>query len=532
MLHLDMVTFTTVAPPVVNGLFAVPKGPSEQRLIVDARPANALFAPPADAAMPTPDLAAGLELDEEAARPLHAAKVDLSNFYHQLRLPAWLHPYFALPSIRAGDLDLGQRFGGANVRVWPCCTSLPMGWSHSVYVAQRVHEHLAHSVGGLAATDAITTTSDRRLDRCRHLLYIDDLILFGHDPATLLHLQQQYVEGMQRFGLPVKSAKVVPPTCDGMEALGMYIDGRRRTIGVAAHKRYELVQRTERTLRRGWCSGLELSALIGSWTWTGLVRRPVLSVFSSVYRFINCAGRRVYWLWPSVRRELNIILGLAPLMIARFSPPCFPAVVAVDASGTGSGVVAHTASPSQQKRLSAGLVATELPRQESRPADSSERNPVDPVDDGSGDDDRPSSTENLDGDVRARTCRRVEALFGSAFASAHFRRQRSADIEWDVIAGARWFFREHINVLEARAALAAANWFCRHPGTAGTRVLLLSDSSVVTSALRKGRSSSYPLLRIIRRISALLLATGITIEVRWIPSEVNPADGVSRWRWY
>ncbi len=33
------------------------------------------------------------------------AKVDLDNFYHRLRLPVWMRPFFALPAVRAGDVS-------------------------------------------------------------------------------------------------------------------------------------------------------------------------------------------------------------------------------------------------------------------------------------------------------------------------------------------------------------------------------------------------------------------------------------------
>jgi hypothetical protein len=62
----------------------------------------------------------------------------------------------------------------------------------------------------------------------------------------------------------------------------------------------------------------------------------------------------------------------------------------------------------------------------------------------------------------------------------------------------------------------------------GKRVLVLSDSQVVIGAVTKGRSSSPQLLRRLRTVSALVLAGGIRLSVRWVPSEFNPADGPSR----
>src|SRR5262249_26316860 len=136
MIPLNMLTFTT-APKIVNGVFAVPKGPNSQRLIADLRPANSQMIPSPHVDLPRPDLLARLvPLD---SGPLYVGKVDLDNFYHRIRIPGWLQPWFALPSVRAGDVGLGEQYGPETL-VYPCCATLPMGWSHSVYVAQASHE--------------------------------------------------------------------------------------------------------------------------------------------------------------------------------------------------------------------------------------------------------------------------------------------------------------------------------------------------------------------------------------------------------
>jgi len=59
LVDLDMVDFTT-QPRAVNGLFGVTKDDGTTRLILDARPANALFIDPAKVVLPTPDVFANL----------------------------------------------------------------------------------------------------------------------------------------------------------------------------------------------------------------------------------------------------------------------------------------------------------------------------------------------------------------------------------------------------------------------------------------------------------------------------------------
>jgi hypothetical protein len=121
--------------------------------------------------------------------------------------------------------------------------------------------------------------------------------------------------------------------------------------------------------------------------------------------------------------------------------------------------------------------------------------------------------------------------------SAHIRAEAAAfdfcysatrACRWGTVISRAWNDVEHINVLELRAVLLAAHWVVSHPSAVSRRVLLLVDSTVALYALWKGRSSSYPLLAVLRKISALLLVGGLTLLAGWIPSEVNPADAPSR----
>jgi hypothetical protein len=88
MLQKDMISFT-VSPLAVNGIFGVEKdGGASIRLLLDARPVNSMFVASPPVSLPTPDLVA--QLNVPLGTTLYAAKVDLDNFYHRIRLPpAW-----------------------------------------------------------------------------------------------------------------------------------------------------------------------------------------------------------------------------------------------------------------------------------------------------------------------------------------------------------------------------------------------------------------------------------------------------------
>ena len=96
-----------------------------------------------------------------------------------------------------------------------------------------------------------------------------------------------------------------------------------------------------------------------------------------------------------------------------------------------------------------------------------------------------------------------------------------------VFAG-KWAKAEHNDILEARAALGALRHAARSRENWGTRILFFTDSLVTLGCFSKGRSSAHQLLQLCRRVAAIVLAKGIRPAWRYVPSELNFADGPSR----
>jgi hypothetical protein len=462
LMAAGMVEFTT-SPIVVNGLFAVAKPDGSLRLIMDTRRFNARCIDPADPGLPNPGWLAELQVEDDA--DIYEAKTDVSDYYHSFSVPAWMRPYLALPPLKASELGLGDRYG-PDTLIYPMCTTLPMGWSHSVTIGQRSHEHLVDTAPAAEPRERITATSDRRLDRVRMVIYIDDVLWFGKDKRAVADRQARYLERMRDRGFLIKEPKVHPP-CLRLEGLGLEFDGVLHRVGVSPIKLRYLCEDTTALIAAGRTSGVDLANILGRWTWAMLVRRPALSAFSSVYRFAQIAGRRVLPLWPSVVHELHVAIGLAPLLFARLDKRFAEEVVASDASSSGLGVVGCRVHPQ---------------------------------------------------DVAA-----------CASAADDVVRAAVQSLSWFCIVSAPWRgHNEHISSLELRAASVALRNLVSRPSCCGKRVLLLTDSTNVAGALTKGRSSSPMLLRRLRAIAAFSLAWDLQVFCRWIPSGANPADEPSR----
>lgn len=497
----------TTSPRCVNSLFAVgkpapPGAPPVQRIIFDGRKCNRLFRAPPNPHLPAPDDFASLT--PTSPGPVYAGTIDLSNFFHALLMPAAFRPFFCLPAIdpKAMGAVVPLHLRSAK-RVWPMLRTVPMGWSWSVYLVQLWHVNFACRAAGLDRSALIAPGNDTRIDRVRRAHYIDDSPFFGHDEAAVTADMRRYIAAAERERVPVNPDKVVWPTADGAKVLGMLFDGVRRTIGVSPQKLVALCIETRRLLSQKQCTGRELEVLMGHWTWACLVRRPSLSVFSSVYHFIRSAGPVRFVIWNSVRRELHAAMGLVPLLTASLDAAPQRFVVASDASTVGLGVV--VAEPPRAAPLCTAPDAADIA---ALPRDAEGASASDPD---------PAALTT----VSRLACPRC---------THSGRRVTPEQLQWRTVVAAPWRRDdgEHINELEVRAATTALRWASAQPTTPGTRLTLVVDSSVAAYAIRKGRSSSHALLRRLRVFAAHALAFRVYVDTRWVRSDRNPADGPSR----
>ena len=99
---------------------------------------------------------------------------------------------------------------------------------------------------------------------------------------------------------------------------------------------------------------------------------------------------------------------------------------------------------------------------------------------------------------------------------------------WRPLYFGKWRETEHTNINETRAIVGLLRHLARSSRCWGSRVLVLTDSMVALGALGKGRSSAPALLRLCRQAAAITLAFRIYGSYRYVPSEVNVADGLSR----
>ena len=503
MVPQGMVGFTA-EPECVNGVFCVAKDDDSDRLIIDAQPANRLFVDPPPVALPDPSHL--VLLHAPAGQTVQAGKSDLSNYYHHLGLPRRLQPYFALPPLTRAELIF---LGLPTNAPYPVCLTVPMGWTHAVPLAQGAHQHIVYSSGALSPDDNLLALARPTLTHhgAIHGIIVDDFFIFSLSQKVAQEYFDRVIAAYRRVGFIIKESKLVAPTSRPVKVIGFNVDGAAGEIALPVQSQLSLIFATISALRCGVVTGIQLAQLIGRWTWCMLLRRPSLSVLQHAYRYAQVAQRRRFTLWPSVRRELHMLIGLLPLLTARMHDSFFERVIASDASELAAGVVSMPLSnhardvvwPMSSNRRNASL--------QTRLLSDAFRDAVDTACI-----DSPSLTS--DTQLCIGTLERFYSLVESS--------------RWSIVLSSAWRGVEHINALELRAVLLAVHWVLSHPHSLCRRVFILVDSTVAFFSLWKGRSSSPALLFVLRKIAALSLASGLSLLPSWVPSEVNPADAPSR----
>ena len=99
---------------------------------------------------------------------------------------------------------------------------------------------------------------------------------------------------------------------------------------------------------------------------------------------------------------------------------------------------------------------------------------------------------------------------------------------WKPFMIGRWQQADHINLGETRAVFNMVRGISCLPLCRNKILLSFCDNSACAGAVNKGRSSSWPLNFLIRKISAYLIFSNCTLFLPWLETGRMPADWLSR----
>ncbi|CAK0860257.1 unnamed protein product, partial [Prorocentrum cordatum] len=462
----------TTRPRRQVGLFFVEKdGGQRLRLILDARPANLLFEPPPGVSLLSAKGLSRVEIalpdglgpwSEEAERPLgsyslHVSLADVKDCFRR--------------TLERHDL------------VSPRWAVFPMGFTWSLWAAQRINEYQASSIcpqlreGPLAdrGRPPVFGPSVSK-GHVSHCVYVDNLGVASTDEPIVTDAIAQLVEGLDQRGLLLHGSSA------GTEALNGLLRRRRLT---------------------GWA----VEVLVGHCAFAGLLSRGTLSVFHAVYAFMRASNAEPRMLWLEARQELETFRGLLIFLESDWTLQWNDLVVATDSS-LEAGAVSTTRWPRS-------LVA-EAGRVQER---ARFREPAAVEADGA-----------AGGAPAARRGARKAALEAAGF-------WRDADGEWRLAEGAidsdeqaaaweadpsfpevpaaglassrwrtkqvqRWRFEEGILIQGARALVMGVRRIAQSVFGAACRQLILSDNMSVVLSFNRSRAKEFALLVQVRRLTA------------------------------
>ncbi|CAK0820065.1 unnamed protein product, partial [Prorocentrum cordatum] len=357
-----LVSFSRTVVEMVGIFFVWKIGKERSRMILDCRRSNAWLIDLPSVQLLTAEGLSAFELEEVGGARDHLGAAhlaamedvefsvgvaDVKDAFHRMRLPAWMKRLFGLPSLRAGDVGIhGGRLDGEVLSfddlIYPIPEALPMGCTWSLYLCQSVTElrcQFAPAIAGSAPWSDLGKPLVLKIvcgtEQVEHYVYVDIMGVLGQNGERVSNSLDELVRAFEAVGLKVHRREV---RSDGIEVLGVVLGGQRLQTRPSLKRVWRVRQALVGVLQMRAVRGHDLRALLGHCTYLGLVRRPVLSVFHTCYRFVSKMQNDCAPLWRSCREELEAFKGLLPMIVSDWWLPCNRWVQCSDASETGYGI--------------------------------------------------------------------------------------------------------------------------------------------------------------------------------------------------
>ncbi len=519
LLDADLVELTTEPNKEIIEMFFVGKKDGRLRMVADCRRSNMWFAEPDRVTLATAESLSRIEL--EPGSTLHISTADLKDAFYHFELPQQLRGYFGMRPCLAGDLGIGKLQGvdiAAGTRVYPRLKVLPMGWSHALWWCQNIHQRIVIEAGAHREA-CLEDRSVAPAGTCMHLEYVDNFVVLGSCEQKVSAMAAAGVTALREKGLVVHEEE---RAVGCIKVLGWQFD--KTELRPLQHRVWRIRLAMERIVQTGVVSGRQLEKVIGHACFVSLGRRESLSIFGETYTFIQRFYYQPHRLWRSVRRELQIFIGVCPLIWRDLAIPWSGEVMSIDASNWGLGATMADFEVSEVREIGKFSERWRFESEEFRNPRASTMGVA--VASGSDEESAVQWAHQISNTSKLCPLTVVpKKNQRDLFVPFPFQVLKK---QWRVVGRYKWKRQEPIPVLEARAALHGIKHVLRSVDNFGKRHLVLSDSITAVCALDRGRGKAFKMRRVTQQVGAMCLATHTVFSYRWLPSEWNPADGPSR----
>lgn len=499
--------------PVINGkkllsgAFAVPKKDGAQRLITNLIPTNSVQSAVCPTVLPYQGQFCSIVLHEDEV--LRVGGEDMQNCFFVFKVPVQWRRYFCMAKSVPGWV-----FGMSDEEVFPCMQVVPMGWISSCGILEDIQRGIAERAG---LNTAFELRSDRAVPTSSEFfsIYIDNFDSYEivkKSDAPVDSFRSLYRKFCVEFGIPLNAKdSVISQNTD--EKLGIVIDGLSGRVGVSSSRLSWLFRACLVLAVVPFAPVPAVQHALGKYTFACTSRRLGLAPTWSIFKAVNGASKSLMRLSRRVAGELLVMTGSVPFLFTNIRRRVDTRVVPTDACTEGAGIRLGT--------MDIALCEQVVRDFETRPPT------------------LPMGTKvhcSIPSEIVAAPVVSVEwgsPVFDQSAKCCQGRLFRPhllpAAASWDASGFSYPFFKNtHINVKEGHAALAYLRRASRFSESFHRRYILWLDSAVFTCALLKGRSSSFPISRILQRFWSYCAATDQYVAVSWCPTDTNPSDQDSR----
>ena len=566
------------------GLFVVRKKDGSQRLIIDARQANACQQRPPVTQLSTGTGMVSLDLSPASLEAQGFSQVggsdhccfesgDVADCFYNFqvkRLASWFSfdDKFTVGELRRLGFDLETVFDDVEQCeskvddsdwVYACFGGLPMGWSWALYFANEAVVYQSAACRDFDTSDVIRDRKRPPKVRpgCPAMgIYVDNVHAFAGKMGEASSRIAEVTRRFEELGIPfvvdnVEAALVT-------DSLGMTLDFRDQCrVRPKSRRAWRLWFAIHEILRKPRIHGRVLQVLLGHLVHHFQLSRSAMSILSASYRFVADHWFHRAPLWTSVKHELRQCLGVLFIVEYNMSSETSFEVHLGDSSDMGYSLMVTQASHAEVREAlqdrEKWRFITSHERPAGRPrepaglhAEPEDWRGLDCNDQGThylGCSAEPSLGSltsfgrELSDRVPRKTTRRTREK--PRFLSSEptmicgppipdISQCWSQQHRWQLITAKAWPDPNfHINEKEGQVCLGLRR-LVRSTKNLGKVALSITDNLSCALAFEKGRSSSGRLNFLCRRAAAYQLGGNTQWRLRHIRSELNVADRPSR----
>ena len=494
-----------------NGLFSIPKDQVRDRMVLDARRANAAEQSEKRWIYSLGSLQQFLHVFLAPHEHLEINAEDLREFYHAFVVGAQRQERNILQGSYKPDqvrhLKSFRPELEAAKEIVAALNTLAMGDTNAVAYGQVAHLALLLRTGHFGLEDFITLKNRPSRKKWHVGLMIDDFILVeicerGKRSEEVRRMVEDVRAAYVQYGLPRHEGKAVEHSTKG-EFWGAQLDGVQGILRPSLKRLIPLANITIKIVQLGYCTVGLLEVLSGCYVAAFQLRRRLMSALEHIYSAQRSRSRStIVRLSSSLKNELLEVVGLLPLAVIDMRIKPSSTLVASDASTQAEAAVAFEIGEKRTAEFQKHGIQKGLWNRLLSPSASYLRS---------------QGLLGVEEELRCADEYRMHPIWEEVVSCGQFRPFGKTK---------KVRCKKHINLGELDAALRAEEkLFNEQPGSF---YIHLVDSQVVAACLVKGRSSSGSVNKRLRSSIASHVGQGGRSFIGYVRSKLNPADDPTR----